>query len=59
MDLENHKGTSISTPEAVHSEEIVGGIAQSVEQLTFNQRVQGSSPCALTNPSATRGNYTH
>ena len=41
-------GTSNSTDKAVHSEEIAGGIAQSVEQLTFNQRVQGSSPCALT-----------
>ena len=25
-----------------------GGIAQLVEQLTFNQWVQGSSPCAST-----------
>ena len=27
----------------------VGRIAQLVEQLTLNQRVQGSSPCAPTN----------
>ena len=28
----------------------LGRIAQLVEQLTLNQRVQGSSPCAPTNP---------
>jgi hypothetical protein len=28
---------------------LVGCIAQLVEQLTLNQRVQGSSPCAPTN----------
>jgi hypothetical protein len=28
---------------------MVGCIAQLVEQLTLNQRVQGSSPCAPTN----------
>ena len=28
---------------------LVGRIAQVVEQLTLNQRVQGSSPCAPTN----------
>jgi hypothetical protein len=27
----------------------LGRIAQLVEQLTLNQRVQGSSPCAPTN----------
>ena len=30
---------------------LVGCIAQLVEQLTLNQRVQGSSPCAPTNNS--------
>ena len=30
---------------------LVGRIAQVVEQLTLNQRVQGSSPCAPTNVS--------
>ena len=28
---------------------MVERVAQLVEQLTFNQQVQGSSPCALTN----------
>jgi hypothetical protein len=32
---------------------LVGRIAQVVEQLTLNQRVQGSSPCAPTNLQST------
>jgi hypothetical protein len=31
------------------AEQGIGRIAQLVEQLTLNQRVQGSSPCAPTN----------
>jgi hypothetical protein len=33
------------------SERAAGRIAQLVEQLTLNQRVQGSSPCAPTKPN--------
>jgi hypothetical protein len=32
-----------------------GRIAQLVEQLTLNQRVQGSNPCAPTNEIKTFG----
>ena len=32
-----------------HEDDRAGRIAQLVEQLTLNQRVQGSSPCAPTN----------
>src|SRR5438046_2750332 len=34
--------------QAISAHPLIGRIAQLVEQLTLNQRVQGSSPCAPT-----------
>src|SRR5690242_5419917 len=46
--LDTYLGLCYSTPRLCGADEVSGRIAQLVEQLTLNQRVQGSSPCAPT-----------
>src|SRR5216684_3223303 len=48
--LDSPAGLCYTTPaRAFAAGPLAGRIAQLVEQLTLNQRVQGSSPCAPTN----------